>query len=277
VAVRQLEVLAERHHRSVLRGLGDTPTRFEQSYVQPLYHQGTILQATQPLQADSIAREPLIFHFTERRSGAPDRGRILVLRDIAGEDLENRVPSTAGLAFFARADAVLVLIDPLTVPQIRHMLADLVPEPNRLGGDGAQVLTHVLTLMTGGVPGARTDVPVGVILSKLDSLQRLRDVRGTQWSAVMSRPGSPLQRDPSLTRGNFDHEDGDLMHLEVGGLLEMLNAQAIGAMLSESTSHARFFGASALGESTEGETLDPGGIAPFRALDPVKWALSLQG
>jgi hypothetical protein len=199
-----------------------------------------------------------------------------VLRDVAGEDLENRVDGSGGLGFLARADAVLVLIDPLTVPQIRHMLADLVPEPSRLGGDGVQVLTHVLALMTEGAPGGRTEVPVGVVLSKLDSLQRLRDVRGTHWSAVMSRPGSPLQRDPSLTRGSFNAVDGDLMHCEVSGLLEMLNAQAITAMLRETASHYRFFGASALGESTEGETLDPGGITPFRVLDPIQWALSLQ-
>jgi hypothetical protein len=278
VAVRQLEVLAERHHRSILRGLEDTPTRFEAGYVEPLFRQAKALQSTRGLEAaDPITRDPLMFHYTERIPGHPERSRILVLRDIAGEDFENRVESTGGLGFFARADAVLVLIDPLTVPQIRHMLADLIPEPDRLGGDGLRVLSHVLSLMTGGVPAARTDIPVGLVLSKFDSLQRLRDVRGNRWSSVMSRPGSPMQRDASLTSRSFDTVDGDLMHFEVSGLLEMLDAQAIPAILSETANHYRFFGASALGESTEGEDLDPGGIAPFRTLDPFKWALSLQG
>lgn len=279
VSKQQLDLLVERHWGSVVQGVGDTQSRFDQHYLKPLFEQRRLLGATEPIQAaDSITREPLIFQFNEpvAKGHAPKR-RILVLRDVAGEDLENDTGNDIALDFFGRADAVLVLIDPLTVKQIRDMLADIVPEPAKIGGEGVDVLRHVLALMTSRVPGARTKVPIAVVLSKVDVLQKLRQVTGTKWAAIMSRPGSPLQRDRSLVTPHYDDEDGRLLHEEVDGLLEMLGARTIRAMLDGTADTYRFFAASALGDSPDGDMLHSGGIAPFRALDPIKWAFDVQG
>ena len=43
-------------------------------------------------------------------------------------------------------------------------------------------------------------------------------------------------------------------------------------MLDETAETYRFFAASALGESPDGKMIHSGGIAPFRVLDPIKWA-----
>lgn len=278
VSKQQLDLLVERHWGSVVRGVGDTQRRFEQDYLKPLLEQRKLIEATRGIQAvDSITREPLIFQFNQPVAGQPPTRRVLVLRDVAGEDLENDTGNDAALDFFGRADAVLVLIDPLTVKQIRDMLADIVPEPERLGGDGVDVLRRVLALMTRRVVGARTKVPIAVVLSKVDVLQKLRQVTGTKWAAIMDRPGSPLQRDRSLVTAEYDDEDGRLLHYEVDGLLDLLGARAIRAILEESADTYRFFAASALGESPDGEMIHAGGIAPFRALDPIKWALHVRG
>jgi hypothetical protein len=274
VGVRQLELLVERHHQSLLRPQLTTQRLFESEYVEPLYDSGHVIPATAAVSAGrgaSAAREPLIFRFTERVNGQ-SRGRVLVLRDVAGEDLELGA-SPEAFGFFARADAVIALIDPMAVRQIRDMLADLVPEPDRLGGDAVAVLSHVLRLMNNNT-GERTSIPIAVVLSKFDALQKLRDVEGTIWSDVMGRPGSPLQRDRSLMTGAFDVDDGDLLHEEVTGLLDLLDAKSLVALLNESAQHYRFFVSSALGEFPEGESLDTSGIAPFRAVDPFKWALT---
>lgn len=276
VSKQQLDLLVERHWGSVVRGVGDTQRRFEEQYVKPLFEQRRLMQPTRSATAiDADNREPLIFQFNQPVAGHPPLRRVLVLRDVAGEDLEKG--NDAALGFFARADAVFVLIDPLKVKQIRDMLADIVPEPDRLGEDGVDVLRHVLGLMTNHEAGARCKVPVAVVLSKVDVLQKLRQVTGTKWAMIMNRPGSPLQRDRSLVTAEYDDEDGSLLHEEVDGLLDLLGARTIRAILEESVDTYRFFAASALGESPDGDLIHAGGIAPFRALDPIKWALHVRG
>lgn len=278
VAKEQMELLVERHHRSAFRGVGDTERFFEKNYTKPLYEQRQLLQATASIStSETVVREPLIFTFTERDAAGHARPRVLVLRDVAGEDLEAMGGMDQHLSFFRGADAVIALLDPLTVSTIQAMLADLVPATNRLGGDGVAVLQHVLGLMTGHAPGARTPIPFAVVLSKFDVLQKLREVSGTQWSKIMSRPGAPLQRDPSLKTAHFDKVDGDLLHEEIAGLLEMLGASNLTSMLTDTAERFRYFGVSALGESPEGDLIHAGGIAPFRVLDPFKWALEVSG
>lgn len=276
VAKEQLELLVERHHRSALRGVGDTERFFGLHYTAPLYEQRRLLQATVGMAlTESVTREPLIFQFNERLPDGSSRSRVLVLRDVAGEDLEALGEMDRHLSFFSRADAVIALLDPLSVAQIRAMLADLIPAATRLGGDGVPVLQHVLGLMTNHAPGARTQIPFAVVLSKVDVLQRLREVKGTKWSSIMNRPGSPLQRDPSLMTADFIQADGDLLHEELVGLLEMLHASTLTAMLKDHADRFRYFAVSALGESPDGDMIHAGGIAPFRVLDPLKWAMQV--
>jgi hypothetical protein len=278
VAKEQMELLVERHHRSVFRAVGDTERFFDKNYTEPLFEQRQLLRATASIStAETVVRQPLIFAFTERNEAGQARSRVIVLRDVAGEDLEAMGGMDQQLSFFSRADAVIALLDPLTVSTIQAMLADLVPATNRLGGDGVAVLQHVLGLMTNHAPGARTPIPFAVVLSKFDVLQKLREVSGTKWSRIMSRPGSPLQRDPSLRTARFDEVDANLLHEEIAGLVEMLGASALTSMLSDTADRFRYFGVSALGESPEGDLIHAGGIAPFRVLDPFKWALEVTG
>ena len=274
VAKEQLALLVERHHRSAFTGLGNTDFFFRRHYTVPLFEQRQLLQPTaSAATSETTVREPLIFQYNERFHDGSVRPRVLVLRDVAGEDLEAFGAMDKTLGFFSRADAVIALLDPLTVSQIRGMLADLIPGDTRTGGDGVAVLRHVMKLMTGGAPGMRTRIPLAVVLSKVDTLQRLTEVKNTTWSRIMGRPGSPLQRDPSLQSAAYDEDDGGLLHEEVVGLLEELRASTLTAMLHDTVDTFHYFAASALGESPEGEMIHAGGIAPFRVLDPFKWAL----
>src|SRR5699024_10604188 len=64
--------------------------------------------------SDSYQREPLILSlgvFGGTR-------RFLVLRDVAGEDLDRPVANAQHLAFFAHADAIFSMFDPTQVPSI---------------------------------------------------------------------------------------------------------------------------------------------------------------
>lgn len=275
VAKEQLDLWVSRHHRSKLKGIGDTERHFIRQYTEPLYEHRRLLEATTGLvDVESVTRNPMMFQFQERHpaTGA-SRTRILVLRDVAGEDLEALGGADRGLTFFSRADGVIALVDPLTVSQIRAILADFIPPGARVGGDGTDVLQHVLGLMTDHAPGRRTQIPLAVTLSKVDVLQKLREVEGTKWSQIMNRSGSPLQRDPSMRNREFNTQDGDLLHEEVSGLLELLNAGQLRAMVDDVADRFRFFAVSALGDSPSGMFLHSNGIAPFRVIDPFIWIL----
>jgi hypothetical protein len=278
VSKEQLALLFDRHHHSTFHGIGNTDEFFFRNYTQTLYEKRELMEPTASATSEvTTVREPMMFQFTERRPDGSNRLRILVLRDVAGEDLEARGGRDNSLGFYSRADAVVALIDPLTVPQIRALLADLVPGDTLIGGDGLAVLRHVIDLMGDGIPGARTPIPLAVVLSKVDTLQQLTEVKNTLWAKIMDRPGSPLQRDPSLASPGFDATDGDLLHAEVAGLLEELGARSLTAMLRDRVDTYHYFATSALGVSPEGKDVPPGGISPFRAVDPFKWILDVTG
>ncbi|KRB75803.1 hypothetical protein ASE01_12130 [Nocardioides sp. Root190] len=272
--VMQLHLLAERQWHSAVEPLGSTAARFRAIYEEPLLEQRRLMPATDGMNsATSAGREPLMFRMTQRINGEV-LPRILVLKDVAGEDLENSAVNRQQFSFLSRANAVFLMVDPLKVAEIRAVLADAIPSAQALGGDPLVVLNLVLGHMTGHIPGAMTDIPVALVLSKFDVMQRLRDVSNPRWSGIMSRAGSPLVRDPGLATPVWDAHDGDLLHEEVRTLLIELGVPLIEATLKDRTRHHRYFAASALGESPDDKMINPRGIAPFRVLDAFKWAMS---
>ncbi len=274
--IQQFKLLVNRHWQHPLTPLGSTGDRFDAFYMHPLYRARQVMEPTLPLTAgDNPTREPLIFSY---RGPGPDgvvTDRILAIRDVAGEDLEAMAAHAPGVfGFFARADAVITLLDPLKVEEIQHFLAGLVPPPDRLGGDGLAVLANVIRLIVEGAGGPADTPALGVAISKFDVLQQLSQVQAMTWPAVMGRPGAPMQRDPSLTDPHYDLRDADLLHHEVLGLLQMLRASSVLGMVQASGLRSRYFATSALGASPSATSLSPTGIAPFRVLDPLKWAIS---
>ena len=82
----------------------------------------------------SLQREPLIFSIGIWH----DVRRYLVLRDVAGEDLETGDLSAPPFRFFVNADAVFFMFDPLRVKSIRDQLQDLLPAQTVQRGRAAQ-------------------------------------------------------------------------------------------------------------------------------------------
>ncbi|MFP5347641.1 MAG: TRAFAC clade GTPase domain-containing protein [Actinomycetes bacterium] len=269
VAVKQLERLAEQMNVALQPATQQTQRSYTERYEKPLYEDRGIIPPTPPATtADSYQRHPLIFSLGMRDG----RRTYLVLRDVAGEDLENHSTDAFHLQFFAHASAVVFLFDPLWVPEVYGQLQGLLPHQLFRGGDPRKVLANVLRLIDSGRPR------LAVTISKFDALQALRRVEGTDWSRVMSNAGAAFQRDPGLAP-EYDYRDGELLHHEVRSLLQRLHAGAVVAAVEnphtgEPLAH-RFFAVSALGESAEGERLHDRGISPFRCLDPIRWAMQM--
>lgn len=273
VLIKSLQLLGERIGQMVEAATAETEINYLEHYERPLYEERGILEATPAAHTGNpYQREPLIFSL----GVSNDVRRYLVLRDVAGEDLENaQNVGVASLSFFARADGVVFMFDPLRVESVRHQLHDLVPAQERVGGDPRLVLRTVLSIIGSGTPH------LAVVLSKFDALQALAHVEGTEWSEVMSQRGAGYLRDPSLQVGPYDERDGRLVHEEVRSLLDKLEARAMTMAVEQPHTGvnlvSRYFAVSALGESPVGDRLHENGISPFRCLDPVRWVLAQQG
>lgn len=271
VLVKQLELLCERLGVSVEPATPDTAATYANDYQRPLFVQRGLIPATPAAHVQaSYQRHPLVF------SIGPWHGvrRYLVLRDVAGEDLEAGNLHAAHFRFFASADGVFFMFDPLRVQVIRDQLHDLIAPPSWSGADPRSVLSNVRLAVDEGQPR------LAVIMSKFDVLRMLSDVDGSTWSKVMSNPRAAFTRDSSSTR-QYDEPDGRLLHEEVRSLLLRLHGGSIVAGVENPSSgirlHHRYFAVSSLGQPPVGNRLNPRGIAPFRCVDPLRWVTASYG
>ncbi|MFT4125851.1 MAG: hypothetical protein QM662_06435 [Gordonia sp. (in: high G+C Gram-positive bacteria)] len=266
VLIKQLEQYVERFGREVIPADAETRGRYRRIYEEPLFVERGLAQATPS--AASEAHNPLIFDVGVWGNVK----RYLVIRDVAGEDLEAAETGGRSWDFFAKADAVLFLFDPLRVEDVANQLRDLIPDTTRVGGDPREVLRLVMRLIADGNPR------LAVILSKFDALQALSHVEHSAWGQVMGHPGAAFNRDPGLVNRRYDECDGLLLDAEVRSLLQRLRAGPLLLSLTNPVTgrqyRSRFFAVSALGESPEGERLHRNGISPFRCMDPIRWVLA---
>lgn len=272
VLVKQLDQLMAKLNSTVEFADARTRENYTEIYEKPLFESRGLMPPTPSAITDSsYQREPLIFSLGILNG----MRRFLVIRDVAGEDMERPPADTTPLHFLAHADAVFFMFDPMAVPEIRAKLQDLVPTQSQLGGDPHAVLGNLMHIIGGATPR------LAVILSKFDAMQELRKVEDIDWQSIMSNSGAAFLRDPSLESAQYREDDGELLHEEVRSLLHKLHAGRLVLSLENPHSgkpiHYRFFAVSALGEAPRGESVHPRGIAPFRSLDPAKWVLSLTG
>lgn len=270
VLVKQLQLLLERLGHSMDPATRATAHAYASTYEKPLFEQRGLIPPTPAVVTQSSSqREPLVFSI-----GAwGGVRRYLVLRDVAGEDMESGDLHAPPFHFFARADAVFFMFDPLRVTSIRDQLQDLLPH-GVSGGDPRDVLNNLTMAIGQGRP------KLAVILSKFDALRVLRNVEGSEWSMIMSNSGAAYLRDTS-DDAQYNELDGRLLHEEVRSLLIRLNAGALVAAVENPSSQRqlerRYFVVSALGQPPSGQRLHARGIAPFRCADPVRWVTSSFG
>lgn len=253
VLVKQLELLCERFGVSMQPVTRGTAQAYATNYETPLYVQRGLIPPTPTVRTQtSDHREPLMFSLGIWHGVR----RFLVLRDVAGEDMESGDLHAPPFRFFAHADAVFFMFDPLRVKTIRDQLHDLLPAQVVSGGDPRTVLTNVLTAVSPGQP------KLAVILSKFDVLRALRDVEGSEWGLIMSNGGAAYLRDTSDGQ-QYDETDGQLLHEEVRSLLLRLHGGSILAAVENPATGVRLqsrnFVVSALGHPPREIGCTPGG------------------
>ncbi|WP_306961833.1 TRAFAC clade GTPase domain-containing protein [Arthrobacter bambusae] len=272
VLIKQLDELLAKVPTTVTAADASTHETYSRVYEKPLFESRGLMAPTGIFKTDAAYQsQPLIFSLGNLKG----RLRYLVIRDVAGEDMENLPVDTRPLAFLAHADAVFFMFDPLAVPEISARVQDLIPGQLTLGGSPDTVLTNLLRIVGNSNPR------LAVILSKFDAMHELRNVDDVQWQSIMSNSGAAFLRDPSMETAYYQEDDGRLLHHEVHSLLHKLGASKLVRTLENPVRGQpidyRYFVVSALGESPSGEVVSARGIAPFRCLDPLKWVLSSTG
>jgi hypothetical protein len=269
VLYKQLEIFAA-SRKTVAGFLDPTVQRlYRDDYEEVLYRSRNLMRPTAPIRENPTTAQPLVFTL-----GPVDGQRsAVVIRDVAGEELEKGDLDPALFGFFQRSDVVFFLFDPLQVNSVRRMLRGQIPDPGAGGGDPLAVLQNLILLLRRG--GSRPiSVPLAVVLSKFDALHELRAIQDDDLGRTMRQTGAAFLRDPGPAPA-FESGDADLLDIEVRSLLARIGGGAVLNLVEGEFSRSRFFGVSALGHPAGDGIQSSLGIAPFRCLDPVKWAFEL--
>ena len=251
---------------------------YENVYRRPLYVEGRPMEATRrQAGSDAYQREPLIWVLGQTQE-SPEV--TIIMRDVAGEDLENAHGGEHHLSFIRDADLVVFLFDPMAVRSIQRQLVGLVPMPdtNRIGV-APQTMLDIVLRLTG------RSTRLALTVSKFDSLQALAGT-DNEHGRILANPGAAFNRDDLMMRvgRGYSAPDTDLLDAEVSSLLQKLGASSMLAALDHAvvdrTRRAgtyRSFAVSALGAPPDHTRLNAHGISSFRCLDPVLWGLADKG
>jgi hypothetical protein len=276
--------LGEQLHAGIGPADDYTGHEFASYYEALLYGGAQLLPATTP--AGARDRTPLVFRLTiggpetpgRRRGrgrglgrGSPARPALLSLFDPAGEDLLSQQSTEQNARYLAAADGIVLLLDPLQMPEARKLAAPgtrLPSPPSGTADTPVSVLQNITDLVLRTDRSASDGLiskPLAVAFSKIDAFQQGLD------------PTSPLRQSPS-PGPQLDEIDSLSVHTEVQRLLGQWDGSLIDRIVRQHYRSHRYFGISALGETpTPANQVSDRGIRPYRVGDPLIWILSRLG
>ncbi len=239
----------------------------------PLY------DSTMPEQpgSDAVQREPVLLRIQE--SGRP-RDHVLVLRDVAGEDLQNAGMDRDHFRFLAHADGLILMVDSGTSRAVRNVLGD------EIAGQGsdfqpAAVWGNLESLSRAVVGETAKRPPVAVTISKFDYVLRAAAKRESPLHSALAGKGLRLHHDPSLQRKHWYAFDADLLDQELRTLCSRYLDQS--QLVDRARAYenpqvpVRFFALSSLGIPPVIGRVAKHGTPSYRCLDPIKWFLMQAG
>ncbi|OON80537.1 TRAFAC clade GTPase domain-containing protein [Streptomyces tsukubensis] len=255
---------------AALMGLDDaTMRRYSTDYEDRLYRDNQMFPGTQTASTNLNRVDPLVFRFSlSRRTLLGERPvhTVLSFFDTAGEDFNSRESVELNTRYLAGADGIILLLDPLQMPDARDGALPGTPMPGAEGLDAPMNLlsrvTNLLLAPRSGRSAQKIDTPIAVVFSKMDAFWHLLD------------KSSPL-RDYAPPSPRFDVNDSRNVHEEVRRLLKDWDGVQIDQLLENHYARYRYFGVSALGGNpTPDARVAPTGIQPYRVADPLLWLLA---
>jgi hypothetical protein len=274
VLVHELMHSLGRQLGASISGADDFTRRsFASEYEYPLYTRSRLPAPNPPVGQRNLA--PLVFRLTTgacRRVHPADRRlkqTLLSFLDPAGEDLRSRASVEHNARYLAAADGIMLLLDPLQMPDARKRAVPGARLPTQSGPaeTPALVLENItdLIMSRGKAPGEPIAKPLAIVFSKIDALQH--DFKET----------SPL-RQPDPRKSYASERDSLRVHAEVRRLLDRWDGAKIDQLAQQHYLSYRYFGVSALGGSpASGDRVSERGISPYRVGSPFVWLLGRLG
>ena len=234
-------------------------------YADVMFEQRRLLEGTPSAAVNPIYRTPLILRL--RQLFGWHRQLELCLYDTAGEDLSDDRLADRYYPFLPKMQGVLLLIDPLRLPQQRDKLTP--HERQALGlSQASAILERLQRLMEryGRYPvGKPIHLPMAIVLTKSD---RLRD-----------DPPPARFLEPSRHVGGIDLADLQVVSQEVQDRLRRYGGANMLAQLQR-FSTVGYFAVSSLGKQPSPEAGGYGSFldyTPLRVVDPLFWLLHRLG
>lgn len=245
----------------------DTIRRYRSDFHAPVFDDGRVIQATVSALADRKVQRPLVYSLTLTGKGLFGNDTIrdaavLVFFDTAGEDLNDEDVMSTVNKYIYRSDGILLLIDPLQLPQVRDQLSGGTALPG-VNTETADIMTRTTRLVQKGrnlKATERITIPLAIAFSKFDAVKPLVDDQ-FQLNAVARHVGG------------FDVLDFQAINSEMMALLDSWGGQYLIHQVRTRYRKYGFFGLSALGCNPHGTNRIPR-VLPRRVEDPFLWLLS---
>jgi hypothetical protein len=203
------------------------------------------------------------------------------LFDVAGEDMNTVAKLERYGHMLSRSDCLVFLFDVLQLVQVQNQLRGIGEGYFTFPADSddpTDVLLNVVSVIRQhqNLPHGLLPNRIAIVLSKMDGLQK-GSRAGIPEVVRILPPGSVLMQDPYPQRNGplFVPGDAELVHREVGVLLERLGAYDFVNAVTSNLGNFRYFAMSALGHGPIGQkTLSDAGVNSFRVCDAVRWTMA---
>jgi len=234
---------------------------YDEWYYRPLYKENKTVLATA---AGEIP--PLIFplRFMNEKDKIINMAA-LTFYDTAGENLNDKVNMHKFNRYITNAHGIILLLDPLQVPNIREKLKangfNALPEQNT---DINFVLSIIIDVIRNvkKIKG-QIKIPLALVFTKIDVLEEYN---------ILPQDSCLREESEHVKRGVFVQPDFENTNIELKDLIDnWLDGELFGFI--KQFEQYSFFGVSALGGNPNGITINKG-IRPRRVLDPLLWLLA---
>jgi GTPase SAR1 family protein len=235
-------------------------------YYRPLYEAGFTVSATDA----GVEVPPLIFplRFMDAKSRIVNMAA-LTFYDTAGENLNDKNVMHKFNRYITNAHGIILLLDPLQVPNIRQKLIDngfnALPEQNTEIYDVLSIIIDVIRSVKN--IKSQIQIPIALVFTKIDVLEQYN---------ILPHDSCLREESEHIKRGAFIRPDFENTNIQMQDLIDnWLDADLI-SYIKQFKRHS-FFGVSSLGGNPNGTKIDSKGIRPRRVLDPLLWLLAENG
>lgn len=199
------------------------------------------------------------------------------LFDVAGEDMEEPDLIAQYSHSLLNGDALIYLVDPLQISEVRTALAGFVTLPDPGVATPVQALQNLISVLRRKY-GMTAPVPtrLAVVFSKFDAVVQATSVPGSPIADLLPYD-SALLRDPYSNPVGppavYDSTDGLAVHQEARTLLSVLGGASVLNLVERNFGNFQYFVCSSTGHTPAGNSMHSTARAPHRLFDPLRWLI----